>query len=102
MPGPMHKRNFTLTSGECLNDDSYSILTFDVRTDEDNILLLLPESDDLDAIIGTSKWMVRQATSELTSMERGSGVEIVGPEKEGLIAACGGASSTCGGNQLEW
>ncbi|KAI0933046.1 hypothetical protein AcW1_000017 [Taiwanofungus camphoratus] len=99
---PMHKRNFTLTSGECLNDDSYSILTFDVRTDEDNILLLLPESDDLDAIIGTSKWMVRQATSELTSMERGSGVEIVGPEKEGLIAACGGASSTCGGNQLEW
>ena len=55
----MHKRNFNLTTGECLNDDSYGIIAFDAKTEGDDLMLLLPEPDDLNGVIGTSKWMVR-------------------------------------------
>jgi len=79
-----------LTSGACLNDDAYSILALDVRVEDEDVSLLLPESDELDAIIGTSKWMVRRATAALVDQ---GGVEIVGPEKEG----CGAMNS-----KLEW
>ena len=37
--GPMHKRNYALTSGECLNDESYSIPPFDVKVGGDDLLL---------------------------------------------------------------
>jgi len=100
---PMHKRNFALTTGECLNDDSFSILTFEVKADGDDILLLLPESEELDAVIGTSKWMIRQATAEL--LDRGGGnVEIVGPDMTAESeqgALCGG-ESPCGDKKLDW
>jgi len=86
---PMHKRNFTLSSGVCLNDDSFSILTFDVRIEDEDVLLLLPDADELDAVIGTSKWMVRQATAALVD----KGIEVVGPDKGG----CSGTDS-----KLEW
>lgn len=57
---PMHKRNFSLQGGECINDEDYSIITFDVKHDEatDDILLLLPETSDMDAVLGTAKWSV--------------------------------------------
>ncbi len=106
----MHKRNFSLTTGECLNDESYGIVTFDVKTEGDELLLLLPEAEDLDGVIGTAKWMVRQATAEM--LDRGlelieeSAVEIVGPgegllqsEAEVGVAGCG---SACGDSKLEW
>lgn len=62
----MHKRNFNLKGGGCSNDEDYSILTFDVKhdTETDDILLLLPEQEELDAQLATSKWMVTQAESE--------------------------------------
>ena len=47
----MHKRNFSLTSGTCLNDDAYSIIAFDVRVDGDDISVLLPDEKDLDAVV---------------------------------------------------
>ena len=109
----MHKRNFSLTTGECLNDDSYGVISFEVKVDGDDLLLLLPESDDLDAVIGTSKWMIRQATAEL--LDRGgareengqSAVEIVGPDQSILAEAEGreggaGCTSGCGDAKLEW
>lgn len=86
---PMHKRNFTLKSGACLNDDAYSILSFDVMVEGDDVLLLLPEAEELDSVIGTSKWMVRHATAALVD----GGVEIVGPEEGG----CGGMDK-----KLDW
>lgn len=92
----MHKRNYTLTSGECLNDDQYSILTFDVRVEGDELLLLLPEPDELDAVIGTSKWMVRQATAELLEKQAESSIEIVGP------GDATGGSCSAGDSKLDW
>ncbi|RPD71067.1 nitrite reductase [Lentinus tigrinus ALCF2SS1-7] len=106
---PMHKRNFSLTTGECLNDDSYGVVTFDVKTDGDDVLLLLPEPEDLDIVMGTSKWMVRQATAEL--IDRGatqqSTVEIVGPTESveaasGVAVEQGCSGSSCNGEKLDW
>ena len=94
----MHKRNFSLTSGECLNDDAYGVVTFAVKTEGDDLLLLLPEPSDLDAVIGTSKWMVRQAEAEvlhkMEGVEEASAVEIVGPQDE---ADAGVGNHACAG-----
>lgn len=76
-----------------------------MKQDGDDLLVLLPDSNNLDAAIGTSKWMVRQATAELTSRGGGEGIEIagvsVGPTEMG--SACSGGSSCSGGNAtLDW
>ena len=95
----MHKRNFALDSGACLNDDNYSVITFDAKAEGDDILLLLPEPSALDAVIGTSKWMVRQATREIEE-RGGESIEIVGPGDE--PASSGTTTSLCGNHALEW
>lgn len=94
----MHKRNFTLRGGVCLNDDAYSILTFDVRVEGDKVSLLLPDTDVLDELIGTNKWMVKQQTSEVIDEGLGDGIGAMTP------AECTGAQSgTCGGDpRLDW
>lgn len=102
---PLHKRNFRLTDGACLNDMDYSIISFDMKQEDDNLLVLLPEPEQLDAVIGTSKWMVKQATAEAMSRGGGQGVEIAtvdGPPTADTTS-CSGAGSSCGGNStLEW
>lgn len=102
---PLHKRNFRLTDGKCLNDEDFSIIPFDVKQEGDDLLVLLPDSDNLDAAIGTSKWMVKQASAEL-SLRGGEGIEIagvgIGLSESG--SACGGGQRSCsGGNaSLDW
>ncbi|KAG1902240.1 uncharacterized protein F5891DRAFT_1025513 [Suillus fuscotomentosus] len=102
---PLHKRNFRLTDGKCLNDEDFSIIPFDVKQEGDNLLVLLPDSGNLDAVIGTSKWMVKQAAAEVSS-RGGEGIEIAGvgmgtPESG---STCSGGQSSCsGGNaSLDW
>ncbi|EJF58500.1 nitrite reductase [Dichomitus squalens LYAD-421 SS1] len=109
---PMHKRNFSLTSGECLNDSSYGIIVFDVKTEGDDILLLLPEPDDLNGVIGTAKWMVSQATAELLDRTSATGgentLEIAGPTNDVLqgvsenVAGGGCSSGSYGDSKLDW
>ncbi len=83
-----------------------------MKTDGDNLLLLLPEPEDLDAVIGTSKWMIRQATAEL--LDRGGApsnesdqgvVEIVRlaeSVQEGSGAGTGCDGSDCADTKLSW
>ncbi|KAI0820586.1 nitrite reductase [Trametes gibbosa] len=100
---PMHKRNYDLRSGQCLNDDSYGIIPFQVKLQGDDLLLLLPDEGDLDAVIGTSRWMVRQAKAQLHGVVADATVEIIGPSDAVLSSdatACDGAP--CGGTQLDW
>lgn len=91
----LHKRNFRLDTGDCTNDAEYKILAFDVKEVAGNLLLLLPPPDDLDAIIGSSKWMVKQATAEIFGRNSASAIEIVGPkadvdeDKAAAGAGCG-------------
>ena len=85
---PNHKRNFVLNgdkgpvvfeqevaedgagtdahqAGTCSNDDSLSIATFAVEQRDDGwIYVKLPPVDELDAVLGTGKWMVRKEESE--------------------------------------
>ncbi|KAG6907837.1 hypothetical protein DXG01_007219 [Tephrocybe rancida] len=94
---PLHKRNFTLDTGECLNDDDYQIITFEAKEVDGDILVKLPEPDLLDEVLGTSKWMVQQAQAQVKGSKH---IEIVGPmEKPGVsqsVEACASSSA------LDW
>ncbi|OTB14620.1 hypothetical protein K445DRAFT_319031 [Daldinia sp. EC12] len=58
---PFHKRNFDLDSGACRNDSSMSIATFAVEERTDGMVYLkLPPVEELDAALGTTRWMVRK------------------------------------------
>ncbi|KAG5728415.1 Nitrite reductase [NAD(P)H] [Termitomyces sp. T112] len=99
---PLHKRNFALTGGECLNDPDYQILTFDTRENPDGkeeIQLLLPPAEELDAVIGTDKWLVRQAESEAFGLNAATQINVVG-----LKSLTTDVSSSCGHGcgSLEW
>ena len=60
---PYHKRNFNLggvDAGKCGNDADVSIATFPVEERDDGMVYLkLPPIDELDSILGTSKWKVK-------------------------------------------
>lgn len=87
---PLHKRNFNLghrveeEGGHC-NDSDYQIMTFEAKVDEDgDVVLMLPETDALDAVLSTTKWMLRKAKEEsdlLSKDSNGSGIEIEAPSK---------------------
>jgi nitrite reductase (NADH) large subunit len=47
---PMHKKSFSLETGEGLNDPSFSISTFPVEIREDRIFIELPSEDELDRL----------------------------------------------------
>lgn len=58
---PHHKRNFDLSSGACKTDESLSIATFGVQVRDDGLVYLdLPPVEELDAELGTKKWMVKK------------------------------------------
>lgn len=102
---PLHKRNFRLSDGTCLNDMQYSIISFDIRQEGDDLQLLLPEPEELDAVIGTSKWMIKQATAEVLSRGGGQGIEIAADHLDGPPAATTGAGcngDSCGDSTLDW
>ena len=42
---PLHKKNFSLQDGSCLSGESYSIRTYEVKVDGDDVLVLLPSSE---------------------------------------------------------
>lgn len=60
---PFHKRNFTLNgaeAGKC-SDSELSAATFSVEERDDGwVYLKLPPVEELDARLGTSKWMVKK------------------------------------------
>lgn len=93
---PLHKRNFSLESGECYSDDEYRVLAFDVKAEGEDLLIHLPEEEDLDAVLGTAKWMVKQAKSEAEGLNPRTQVEVVGPEGDGTAESTGGNCSTAG------
>jgi len=100
---PLHKRNFTLTEGVCLNDPEYQILTFDAREAPDSpgdIQVLLPPEEELDAVLGTERWLVRQAQSEALGLNAATQIDIVGPSSTNAGQSCAGGG--CGSNGLEW
>lgn len=50
---PLHKKTFSLESGECTSGDNYSIRTFPVKIEDNDVYLDLPPESDLDEILAT-------------------------------------------------
>ncbi|GAA5913645.1 uncharacterized protein JCM6883_004036 [Sporobolomyces salmoneus] len=107
---PLHKRNYSLDTGDCQNDDEYKILAFDVKEENGNLLVQLPPPDELDALIGSSRWMVRKAKAAATAANPSNDIDIVGPDgdaepdKKAASGSCGDGDKACGGGggELEW
>lgn len=98
---PLHKKNFTLRQGNCLNDPNYHILTFDAREAPDGtggIQLHLPPVSEIDSILGTEKWLVRQAQSEALGLNAAAQAEIVPLRAKGVDSGSGG----CAIDKLDW
>jgi nitrite reductase (NAD(P)H) len=88
-----------------LNDPQYQILAFEARENPDgsgDIQLCRPPKDDIDAILGTEKWLVRQAQSEALGLNEATQVDIVGPQDKATPELSGTCQSGCGSNKLEW
>jgi hypothetical protein len=52
---PVHKKTFSLQSGECLSGEDYSLRVFPVKVEGDDVYLLLPPAEELDAVLATAK-----------------------------------------------
>ncbi len=116
---PLHKRNYDLAAdssgeegGKC-NDADYQIMTFDAKLSEDGkkVMLHLPDQDSLDAVLSTTKWMIRKAQQEGEMLSGGGNIEISGPTRDVMDVnasmggkATGKAVASCGGGdgELEW
>ncbi|KAF8076090.1 nitrite reductase [Lyophyllum atratum] len=92
---PLHKRNFMLETGECITDNEYAIMAFEVKEEDGKIFLKLPEPNLLDEVLGTSKWMVGQAKQEVEVLGS-KRIEIVGPT--GVRSAAAVQGNGCDGN----
>ncbi|CAK7221629.1 hypothetical protein SEUCBS140593_004630 [Sporothrix eucalyptigena] len=61
---PYHKRNFDLngsTPGKCSSDDSLNVATFMAEARDDGwVYLKLPPVNELDKLLGTSRWKTRK------------------------------------------
>ena len=64
---PMHKRNYILENkekperhGGCKNDEDVSIATFKVSVRDERVWLELPPVEELDEVLGTSRWKVKK------------------------------------------
>lgn len=91
-----------------MSDPDYEIIAFEARVldGSGDIQLLLPPKDDIDAVLGTERWLIRQAESEALGSNAATQVEMVGisglgaskSEEEHLACAVG----ACGDKRLEW
>lgn len=50
---PLHKKTFSLESGECLSGDEMSVKVFPVKVIDDQVYLQLPPQDQLNALLAT-------------------------------------------------
>jgi nitrite reductase (NADH) large subunit len=83
---PLHKKTFSLTTGESLEGEEYRVRTFPVRIDGDDVYLELPPTAVLDEELATEIGC-RLATS-CESASRSSGLL---PDEQSLP----GTASTC-------
>ena len=90
-----------------MSDPDYQIIAFEARVDDESgdIQLLLPPKDDIDAVLGTERWIIRQAESEALGLNAATQIEMVsihhglGSSKSEEGNLVGGA---CGDKRLEW
>ncbi len=72
---PLHKKNFSLESGECTTGDDYSVRVFPVKVEGENVFLDLPPTEVLDKLLATEIGC-KLATSCESNPEVIAGVEV--------------------------
>ncbi|RIK86377.1 MAG: nitrite reductase (NAD(P)H) small subunit [Planctomycetota bacterium] len=70
---PLHKKTFSLASGQSLQGEEYRIRTFPVRVEDDTVLVKLPPEEELDELLATEVGC-RLATSCLSPVAASPGV----------------------------
>jgi NAD(P)H-dependent nitrite reductase large subunit/NAD(P)H-dependent nitrite reductase small subunit len=60
---PMHKKAFSLQSGDCLSDDQYKLKVFSVKVQQERVLVELPDPGQLDALLATDLHRVKECSS---------------------------------------
>jgi nitrite reductase (NAD(P)H) len=97
-----------------LSDPDYQIIAFEaqvLKADDDEssdvIQLLLPPKDDIDVVLGTERWIIRQAESEAAALglNAATQIEMVGLHGPGSKSEEGnlvGGVVQCGDKRLEW
>ncbi len=124
---PMHKRNYELggeQAGKCSNDDTLNIATFPVEEREDDgwVYVKLPPVEELDGVLGTTRWMVKkeETTDPFEKLDRkmkgmrgrkvgypgfasngGMDGEMNGAPRPSQTVAVGGGNGE-GGGGLDW
>jgi nitrite reductase (NADH) large subunit len=61
---PLHKNQFVLTTGECLDDPSLKIMAFDVRVTGGRVEAFLPPTSKLDGVLATEANYLRAIETE--------------------------------------
>lgn len=104
---PLHKRNYVIDndselSGSCKNDESQSVATFEIKEEDGYIWIKLPNDQELDDVLGTSRWRITQKESVETHNEVFKKIDrkfkIKVPTRP--VAATGGSCSP--DNVLDW
>lgn len=96
---PHHKRNFDLGSGSCKTDTALSIATFAVEVRGGTVHLKLPPVQELDAELGTRRWMVKkgddngEASGKFAELDRKIGFVGRRGKKPGVKPTINGAES---------
>lgn len=76
---PYHKRNYDLSSGSCKNDSELSIATFEAEERQDGLVYIkLPPVEELDAELGTKKWMVKKGETKGQYEELDRKIKFIG------------------------
>jgi hypothetical protein len=60
---PMHKRPFSLQTGESLSGEEFAVKVFPVKIEADEVYLLLPPKAQLDALLATDLHCVRDCSA---------------------------------------
>jgi nitrite reductase (NADH) large subunit len=66
---PLHKKAFSLESGECVSGEDFSVKIFPVKIVGDEVYLLLPPKNQLDAVLATSLHCVTACRHEAAEPE---------------------------------
>lgn len=53
---PLHKKTFSLETGECLSGEAYAVQVFPVKIEGDDVYLELPPEEQLDQFLATDKF----------------------------------------------